>query len=63
ADLLKVSDIAQWAVPLAESRRCASLSKTNNVKEPVKSSRPQPENLTAKPPHSREAVRLKERGF
>jgi len=42
---------------------CASLSKTNNVKEPVKSFRPQPENLTAKPPHSREAVRLKERGF
>jgi hypothetical protein len=42
---------------------CASLSKTNNVKEPVKSTRPQPGNLTAKPPHSREAVRLKERGF
>ena len=29
---------------------CASLSKTNNVKEPVKSPEPQSGNLTAKPP-------------
>jgi len=36
---------------------CASLSKTNNVKEPVKTPEPQPENLTAEPLQS-ETIRL-----